>query len=489
MLPPQLLEPRELKAVRPTVLPASVAAPAFSQPAQRQAVQVAMPHAVSILQAPAPTVVTVPTFATVAPYPLAAATPTSHLSGPAARIVGAIPVKAVATATPAPAPTVYWSGQAPVMVAGSPVSGCTVPAAAPQSFPAVPPARVTWSAPTPSSSSTAPPRPMISPIELMPVMAPSDILDGFPTPEQTELRRLEAERSLEEQFLRAEGMLQRKHQTNLDFLRMKNEQGVRQAVAAIDHQLLVMELELQQHLDAQLLAWNQAAMQRRIQVDQQAGALTLELVMRQKQEELAVLDFEVQRRFFEAARSTLPAEEPGGPFSQVHEVSPTRSSRAPMEMTRPPMESWQESFLIPNQSFDRASNPRSPANGQVSGTLTVTVRAASGLPTEDRGFCIDCTGGTSPDIIVEVAVGGQVRKTPAARQAKELTWERKNQFTFKVGSEERLVHLEVKSVSGVPVGLTTVDFRQIPEGQLVRKAEKLEGGRAKLEFELRFDAN
>merc|ERR1719379_1112317 len=71
------------------------------------------------------------------------------------------------------------------------------------------------------------------------------LLEQIPDPATVEVQKMAYERSLDEALQREVEALEQKHQAMLTFLRGKNEHQKRQRAAAIDHQLMLSEMQVQ----------------------------------------------------------------------------------------------------------------------------------------------------------------------------------------------------------------------------------------------------
>eukprot|EP00930_Biecheleria_cincta_P092741 TRINITY_DN82760_c0_g1_i1.p1 TRINITY_DN82760_c0_g1~~TRINITY_DN82760_c0_g1_i1.p1 ORF type:complete len:334 (+),score=65.06 TRINITY_DN82760_c0_g1_i1:35-1036(+) len=279
-----------------------------------------------------------------------------------------------------------------------------------------------------------------------PPLAPPSLLDGFPEPERVEARKTQYLKSLEEQVRQNVTTLTQQHQANLEYLRAKNEQQKRQALATIDQELLKAEMELDRRHDEQLLGLQQAAMRKKFDVAKEAGAITLEFHSRQTQEKLQYLDYELHRKFFEAASGQ------------------TRQPQASLPPA--PAQSRPMGGSVPYTAEAHEALP--------GGTLYVSIQAGHNLMNRDTGLLGDVS-----DPYVVVKLGKQEHSTPVIDNDLNPVWNDGNSFTFSVGHEERLLDLEVMNSNifrNDSLGRTTLDFRSLAADVWHQQRDLLKNG-------------
>ncbi|CAE7248047.1 unnamed protein product [Symbiodinium pilosum] len=159
--------------------------------------------------------------------------------------------------------------------------------------------------PLPDAGSLAPGGVVGQLLDEQPPLPPPSLLEGFPDPQRVDARKKEYLNALQEQVRQRVATLTQRHQANLEYLRAKNDQCKKQAQATIDQELLKQEMEVDRRHDEQLLALQQAAMRRKFNISKEAGELTLQYQTKATQEKLQLLDFELHRRYFDAAAKPL----------------------------------------------------------------------------------------------------------------------------------------------------------------------------------------
>lgn len=266
-----------------------------------------------------------------------------------------------------------------------------------------------------------------------PPLAPANLLDGFPEPDRIEARKAQYLKSLGEQVRQNVTTLTQQHQANLEYLRAKNEQHKRGALATIDQELLKAEMELDRRHDEQLLGLQQAAMRKKFDVAKEAGAITLEFHSRQTQEKLQYLDYELHRKFFEAASGQAPQPQASLPPAPVQS---------------------------PHMAIGGSLPYTADAHGALpGGSLYVSIQASHNLMNKDTGLLGDVS-----DPYVVVKLGKQEHSTPVINNDLNPVWNDGNSFTFSVGYEDRLLDLEVMNSNifrNDSLGRTTLDFRSL----------------------------
>ncbi|CAE7818562.1 CAR11, partial [Symbiodinium sp. CCMP2456] len=255
-----------------------------------------------------------------------------------------------------------------------------------------------------------------------PPLPPPSLLDGFPDPQRVDARKQEYLKALQEQVRQRVATLTQRHQANLEYLRAKNDQCKRQARATIDQELLKQEMEVDRRHDEQLLALQQAAMRRKFNISKEAGELTLQYQTKATQEKLQHLDFELHRRYFDAAAKPTDWTQ-----AQVAAASPP--------LLPPPPGGFSSPLSV--AGLEPAS-PTSPAR-KTPGTLYVSIQAGHNLMNRDTGILGDVS-----DPYVVVKLGRQEFTTPVINNDLNPVWHVDNKFTLQV-DKESLLELEVKN--------------------------------------------
>ncbi|CAE8602086.1 unnamed protein product [Polarella glacialis] len=295
-----------------------------------------------------------------------------------------------------------------------------------------------------------------------PPLSPPSLLDGFPEPERVERRKAQYLQSLEEQVRQHVNTVTQKHKANLEFLRSRNDQAKRNAIATVDQALLKTEMELDRRHDEQLLSLQQAAMRMKFDLAKEAGQLTLEYHSRQTKEKLNYLDYELHMRYFEAAHAEQPRH-------------PGLTSQPPLSLT-----------LQASRPYARLPLPEAPGSvppALTGGTLFLVIHAGHNLMNSDTGLLGDVS-----DPYVVVRLGQQEHTTPVINNDLNPVWSDSNQFTLAVSSGDKLLDLEVMNSNvfrSDGLGRTSLDFRALPPGIWHRRRELLkDGGQGELEYDV-----
>jgi len=299
-----------------------------------------------------------------------------------------------------------------------------------------------------------------------PPLPPPSLLDGFPDPQRVDARKQEYLKALQEQVRQRVATLTQRHQANLEYLRAKNDQCKRQARATIDQELLKQEMEVDRRHDEQLLALQQAAMRRKFNISKEAGELTLQYQTKATQEKLQHLDFELHRRYFDAAAK------PDWTQAQVAAASPPLLPPPPGGFSSPLSVAGLEPV-----------SPTSPTR-KTPGTLFVSIQAGHNLMNRDTGILGDVS-----DPYVVVKLGRQEFTTPVINNDLNPVWHVDNKFTLQV-DKESLLELEVKNsniLSDDSLGRTSLDFRSLPANAWHSRRDLLKDGeKGELEYAVHF---
>jgi len=301
---------------------------------------------------------------------------------------------------------------------------------------------------------------------LPPPKPPPSLLDGFPEPASVEAQKADYERSLDQQLQHSTALLEQKHKATLDFIRAKNEQQKRHSAAAIDHQMMQSELELQTKYNEQMMLLSQVAMQRKLELEKQASTLTVEYTVRKEKDQLMMDDYTLHARYFEATtRTDVPAGIEGPPFPGPARATGSSASPPPLRHASPEAAPMAHPGLEP---VDRTGRPA---------MLYLIVHAGHGLRNTGTG------------VLVAARVGRQEHRTPVSA-ALDAYWSQDNHFTFHVDGDD-ILELEVTSSDGFEsgrFGTTRVDLRSLPPSQWLRRREALAAGDGgELEFDVRLE--
>eukprot|EP00439_Symbiodinium_sp_Y106_P076673 s1836_g15.t2 len=291
-----------------------------------------------------------------------------------------------------------------------------------------------------------------------PPLPPPSLLDGFPDPQRVDARKQEYLKALQEQVRQRVATLTQRHQANLEYLRAKNDQCKRQARATIDQELLKQEMEVDRRHDEQLLALQQAAMRRKFNISKEAGALTLQYQTKATQEKLQHLDFELHRRYFDAAAK------PDWTQAQVAAASPPLLPPPPGGFSSPLSVAGLEPV-----------SPTSPTR-KTPGTLFVSIQAGHNLMNRDTGILGDVS-----DPYVVVKLGRQEFTTPVINNDLNPVWHVDNKFTLQVDKES------LNILSDDSLGRTSLDFRSLPANAWHSRRDLLKDGeKGELEYAVHF---
>eukprot|EP00931_Biecheleriopsis_adriatica_P058630 TRINITY_DN34953_c0_g1_i1.p1 TRINITY_DN34953_c0_g1~~TRINITY_DN34953_c0_g1_i1.p1 ORF type:complete len:354 (+),score=85.72 TRINITY_DN34953_c0_g1_i1:36-1064(+) len=303
-----------------------------------------------------------------------------------------------------------------------------------------------------------------------PPLPPPSLLDGFPEPERIENRKVQYLKSLEEQVRQSVATLTQQHQANLEYLRAKNDQCKRQAIATIDQELLKTEMELDRKHDEQLLALQQAAMRRKFDIAKEAGEMTLQFQSRQTQEKLQYLDYELHRKYFDAAAGR------------------TDTIQAPARLPHPPAVNLGLSQPSPAVGSGTVGALPHPEPATSSGTLFVVIQAGHNLMNRDTGLLGDVS-----DPYVVVKLGKQEHTTPVINNDLNPIWDHDNKFTLTVGPGDKLLNLEVMNSNvfrADSLGTTSLDFRSLaPDVWHTQRDLLKDGEKGELEYCVHFRAS